>query len=114
MPKITQLEGTNFVVRLHGAVRNIGTIEDVRISPDRTGLQVTVKLTDEEVAGIFGAAADKAEREASPIGMSNAEIAACVEDALVLSGARIEDETADPGPFVKQDRALGEALEDAR
>lgn len=96
MPKIEQLEGKNFVIRLDGAVRNIGVIDDVRISPDRTGLQVTVKLTDEEVAGIFGAAADKAEREASPIGMSDAEIAAIVED-----------ETADPGPLTPLSSAVG-------
>lgn len=81
---LTQLHEKPFVLKLDNKVRTVGVISDAVITPGRTSLLLTVTITDEEVAGILGAAQDKNEAAASPIGLSDAEI---------------EDAIADPGPL---------------
>lgn len=109
MSRITQLNGKPFVIKLDGRVRNIGEVANAVINPGRTVLDISITITDEEIAGILGAAADKGEREESPVGMSLAEI-----DAI------IDADLPDPGPLVQkvsleaQDRALGKVLEAVR
>jgi len=74
MPSIEPLNGKPFYLKVDGKQRKIGEIDDAMISNGRTKLSVIVKMTDEEAAGILGAAQDKAEAAESPIGMSEAEI----------------------------------------
>jgi hypothetical protein len=71
---LTQLEGKPLTISLDGKKRQIGVIEAARINGDRTAVFVTATVTDEEVAGILGAAQDKNEAAASPIGLSDQEI----------------------------------------
>jgi hypothetical protein len=60
MLEIPQLAGKPFILKLDRKVRDVGEIHKVEIDPQRTELWVNVKLTDEEAAGLLGAAADKA------------------------------------------------------
>lgn len=71
---LKQLEGKPFTISLHGKSRVIGTIAGATVEANRTALMVAVTLTDEEVAGILGAAQDKAEAAQSPIGLSDSEV----------------------------------------
>lgn len=57
---IPQLDGKSFVIKLDGRSRTIGRIVQTAITNDRKMLTLIVDLTDEEAAGILGAAADKA------------------------------------------------------
>lgn len=79
MSTIKQLEGKQFVIKLDGRTRTIGEISVANIDQERTELEIAVRLTDEEVAGILGAAADKAER-ANPdnLGLTDAEVAKAI------------------------------------
>ena len=63
---LTQLEGKPFTLTLEGKSRKIGKIEAALISGDRQSLMVTVQMTDEEAAGILGAAQDKNEEQDDP------------------------------------------------
>ena len=51
--------GKPFVLKLDGKVREVGEIYIAEIDTGRTELELTVRLTDEEVAGLLGAASDK-------------------------------------------------------
>ena len=80
---LKQFENKPFYIKVNGKQRKIGHIVSLAVSPDRTGLDVTVKITDEESAGILGAAQDKAEIAASPLGLTNAEI-----DSIIVQRTR--------------------------
>lgn len=85
MPSIKQLEGKAFTLKLEGKQRTIGKVTDARIDKSRTQVQVTITLTDEEAAGLLGAAQDKFEAAESEIGMSDREITEALwahQDAL--------------------------------
>lgn len=69
---IPQLAGKQFVIKLDGRTRPIGEIAKASITNDRTVLTAVVTLTDEEAAGILGAAADKA-LAATPLTNSEVE-----------------------------------------
>jgi len=60
MLNIPQLKGRPFIFKLDSKVRTLGDVTDFKIDQKRTTAQLTVALTDEEAAGILGAAADKA------------------------------------------------------
>lgn len=77
---ITQLVGKPIVVYgKDGRKRKLGEVTSAHISDDRTGLMFHATITDEEVAGILGAAQDKNQRAASSIGLSDTEITAIIE-----------------------------------
>lgn len=58
-PGLTQFEGLPVTITVRGEKRTIGHVEAARITSDRTGLLFSAKLTDEEAAGILGAAQDR-------------------------------------------------------
>lgn len=74
MPHIKQLEGKPLTISLEGKTRKLGMIEFAQLQSARTRLVLEIKVTDEEIAGILGAAQDKAEAAASPIGLTDQEI----------------------------------------
>ena len=60
MLEIPQLAGKPFILKLDAKVRTVGEVKSAEIDPQRTHMWVRVDLTDEEAAGLLGAAADKA------------------------------------------------------
>ncbi len=83
---LEQFKDKPLTLRLGGKTRVIGHIEAARISRDRTGIFITAAITDEEVAGILGAAQDRNEAVASAIGLSEAEIAEVVGEVKSVTG----------------------------
>ena len=79
---LTQLHGKVFTMALDGKSRKIGKITQAEIDKSRTRLELSIELTDDEIAGILGAAADRAEAAASPIGLSESEIQEAVGDII--------------------------------
>lgn len=57
MLNIPQLKGKPFIFKLDSKVRTLGDVTEFKIDEKRTTVQLTVSLTDEEAAGILGAAA---------------------------------------------------------
>ena len=59
MLEIPQLAGKPFILKLDSKVRTVGEVKSAEIDPQRTHMWVRVDLTDDEAAGLLGAAADK-------------------------------------------------------
>ena len=75
---IDQLVGKPIVIYAGGKRREIGEVVSAHISGSRTGIVFHGKITDEEAAGILGAAQDKNQAAASPLGLSEAEVDAVI------------------------------------
>lgn len=83
---VDQLVGKPVVIYANGRRRVIGA----KLDDARKSIAFTADITDEEAAGILGAAQDRNQATASPIGMSDAEIAGIV-------GTYEDDRWADDG-----------------
>lgn len=77
---IDQFIGKPVVVYVGGRRRVIGEVTSAHIDKSRTGIRISATITDEEVAGILGAAQDKNQAAASEIGLSESEIDAILEN----------------------------------